>query len=242
MTSTDWQQVCAAHFLEQHLPLLGRLRNVLTLRLHVHNGEVWIQFPAGERAVLECLQVVPGVRFFSQIDKVWYRFGNSLPTSEHPPTGAGRPLTMLLQPSGLTAEAVTQLEPISPVRLGLVRSGVARQTSALRCQLSDLQGWIDSATTSEIAAVRGVYFSNEVLLLGEVLPVVPGSIRFWGQRVLLPLGFELSESYSEQSILAAVRAANYEMLLIQETEVQFVMMSLLQPLTRAGLRLAARGA
>jgi len=206
--------------------------------LVVHSGDqVWVTWPPGDAAVWQRLLAVPNVRFFEFVDGSWYELGHRLPVFDLPPTGEPRPLDRVLFPAPLATEWATQLvEP--PVPLRLVSSEEVRATSALRTTVAAFQSWVDRATTAELTVVRAARCGDRVLLRGDRLPAIPAAVRFWGGRVLVPLGFRVEPDLPETAIRAAAAVSLNEVLILSADGAEAVPQEAFAPLTRAAARLA----
>ena len=110
--------------------------------------------------------------------------------------------------------------------------------TAASCGLSDLGGWADRATTSELAAVRAARSGPRAVLLGSGLPVVPGSTRYWGHTVYLPVGYRAHPDLPVDVLREAVGAATGEMVFFDLAGVEVIHAEVFEPVTRAGVRLA----
>jgi hypothetical protein len=89
------------------------------------------------------------------------------------------------------------------------------------------------------------------LLLGSALPTVPGSTRYWGHQLLVPIGFEVRPSLPEATLLEALGDSDSEILRVvpddregdsPEFAVEAIPLGAFRRLTRAGVRLALVGA
>ena len=70
--------------------------------------------------------------------------------------------------------------------------------------------------------------------------MLAGAQRYWGKRVLVPLGFRPDPELSEAVLLEACGAGRNEIVLLDSRGTIVIAESAFEPLTRAGLRLAAR--
>jgi hypothetical protein len=202
---------------------------------------VWVHWPAGDAAVAECLLPVAGVEFFTRRGGRWYRVGRRLPVSGVPPKGEARPLEAALFPSPLPAARLPEELP-APIALRLVPGTAIHPVTAVRCPLASLAGWADRATSAALAAVRGAVCGGRALLRGERLPWLPGGERFWGGRLLAPLGWRPDPELPEGVLRAACGIAEDEVMLLDAAGVEAVPEGAFEPLTRAGVRLALRRA
>jgi hypothetical protein len=230
--------VSAAWLPAAGLAALGPVRDRADVRVLVDGDVAWVRWPAGRAEVVRCLLPVDGAEFFTRRDGQWFRFGRRLPTSEVPPSGEGRPVAAVLVPARF-APVAPVLSGV-PVGLRLVRGGGPKPTVALACRVADLAGWADTATTAELAEVRGAVSGDRAVLRGKVLPVVRLATRYWGSDVLVPVGFRPEPDLPAAAIRAAVGAADGEMVLFDPDGVGLIPLSAFAPLTRAGARLAVR--
>jgi hypothetical protein len=234
--SDAWGAVRAARVPAAGLAALAPVRCQPGVTVHRLGEVAWVVWPAEADEVVRCLRPVRGVEFFAENDGRWHRFGHRLPCADGPPRGAGEPLDRVLVPTPLTPLPPGEAGP--PVRLGIVRGGAPRPATALRCPVRDLARWADAATTAELAAVRAARCGPRALLLGERLPAVPGGERFWGERVLVPLGFRPEPELPDDVLRQACGVAEDELLILDAAGAEAVPERALQPLTRAGVRLA----
>jgi MoxR-vWA-beta-propeller ternary system domain bpX2 len=231
-----WERVRAARLPPDGLAALAPVRCQPGVTIHTR-GQTWVLWPADTTDVVRCLHPVAGVEFFEERDGRWYAFGRRLPSADGPPAGAGEPLDRVLFPTPLPVQPPPAELP-SPVSVRLVRGGPARPATALRCRVADLARWSDAATTAELAAVRAARFGELALLLGRRLPHIANGERFWGERVLVPLGFRPEPDLPADVIRVACRVADEELLVLAADGAEAILESVFEPLTRAGLRRA----
>jgi hypothetical protein len=122
--------------------------------------------------------------------------------------------------------------------LGLVRGDRPRPATALRCAPDVLARWADTATTARIERLSGAWDGSRILVRGRALPEVPSGERFWGNRLLIPLGFRPGPDLPERALLKALHAGDEELFLLEADGCEVVPLAAFQPLTRAALRLA----
>jgi hypothetical protein len=77
-----------------------------------------------------------------------------------------------------------------------------------------------------------------VLLLGNHLPPLPGAERFWGARVLIPLGYRPEPALLESALLEVLHLMADELAVWTLDGAEVLPRSALQPLTRSAVRLA----
>jgi hypothetical protein len=234
-----WKEVSAARLPAGHLPALAPVRDRAEVRVHLAGGVAWVRWPAGQKDVVRCLLPVPGVAFFTRRDGLWSRFGSRLPTEECPPADDGRPVAAVLVPARVTPVA-PEAGSWSPVVLRVVRGGEPKPAAALLCRVVELAKWADTATTAELAAVRAARCGDRAVLLGAKLPPIPSGTRFWGGDLLVPVGFRPDPELPPAALRAAAGATLEELVLLTEDGAELIPRVALEPLTRAGLRLALR--
>jgi hypothetical protein len=210
------------------------------VRVATSDGRAWLRWQAGDDPILRQVLPIAGVRLYCRRDGSWFRPGRHLPTHEVPEDLAYRPLHEVLTPAPVAGLPPPNLA-LRPVTLGLVRDGWPRQTTAVVCDLSALIRWADTVPAPRLAALRAVSFEGRVLVVGKRLPLVPAGERYWGERVLVPLGFRLDPELAETLVCSALALAEDDWLLLGSRRAEVIDGTLLRPLARAGLRLASGG-
>jgi hypothetical protein len=200
---------------------------------------IWIRWQAASDAVLRCLLPVPGLKLYAYRDGFWYRHGCHLPSFDLPREIDSMPLHQALTPAPVQPQPAGN-QPLAAQRLRLVRDDHPRAATALRCQLADLAQWADTATSAALAAVQAAHSGKDVLLLGRKLPLLPSAERFWGERLLVPLGFRPEPLFGERILREALQVADNEIMILSEGGAEVLPREVLQPLTRSTLRLVLR--
>ena len=240
VVADPWAAVTAARLPASRLDALGPVRNRSDVLIVPAGDAVWVRWTGSHADVVRCLLPVPDVELFTTRDGQWFRFGRRVPVADRPPGGEGRSIAGLLVP-GPIVPVPASTAPVEPVALTLARSADPKPVTALTCELAALRGWADAATTAEIRAVRGAVSGSRAILRGSKLPSIPGATRYWGESVLVPIGFRADPDLPAELIRAAVRAGDDELVLLGETGAELVSVAVFEPLTRAGLRLALSG-
>ncbi len=242
MTAADpWQDVTAASIPLAAAAALGPVRHRAEVRVQPDGDRLWVRWPVGRADVVRCLLPVSGVVFLVPRGGVWFPFGSRVPTADGPPDGDGRPVAAVVAPARFVPVVPAEMTA-APVVLRVVRGGEPKPASALVCALADLAGWVDTATSAELAAVRAARAGGRIVLRGAKLPVVSVATRFWGDDVLVPVGFRPEPDLAPDVIRAAVGADADDLVLLDETGVDLIPKAAFAPVTRAGLRLALRPA
>jgi hypothetical protein len=229
--------VCCARLRAADLAHLGALRAHADLRALFRDGELWLFWPAGDADLARALLAIGGCALYASAGGVWRRPGASLPAFDVPDAAGARPLSSVLFPAPVTAVAPGG-ESWRRATLQLVRDGPPRPATALRAARADILRWADTATTHQLEALRACWCGEDVLLLGAPLPALPGE-RFWGSRVLLPLGRRPEPELAEPVLAGALRLREGEVALWTAAGVEVLSADAAGPVTRAGLRLTA---
>jgi len=83
----------------------------------------------------------------------------------------------------------------------------------------------------------------DVLVLGAPgsLPEVGSGRRFWGDDLLIPLGWRADPELPEPALRGAVGAGPDDLVVLDVAGAELIARAAFQPLSRAGIRLADRG-
>ncbi len=222
------------------LPLLAGLRRHTGIRVALYGPDAWLQWPGGDEQVVAQLLAIAGVRFYREREDAWYAHGSRLPAHHLPAQEPSRPLDQVLLPPAKERQPVI-VPRIEPVRVRLISDNLPRPTTALICSPVVLSEWADHAPCSHIERLRGARCNSRVLILGESLPLLPENRRFWGERLLIPLGQRYEPAVSENDLLEAWGASADEIVLFDGLQAEIIPTKSLMPLSRASIRLAARG-
>jgi hypothetical protein len=231
-------RTCAAVFPAGQLVALADLRGATGIQVILAGDRAWVRWEPEDERVLRRVLAVPGVELYDRRDGAWYPHGRSLPEFGVPLDSTemltlDRAITPLpIQP---TMPSHAGLEPLS---LRLVRDPQARPASALRCRLVDLVDWVDTATTAQLLALLAARDGERMMLLGQGLASIGVGEKFWGDRVLTPLGFRPEPALPESALLGALGVIEGELLVIEADGCEVVPRDAFRPLSRAGFRLA----
>lgn len=239
VAETDpWLDVAAARLPLAHLDALAGVRDRADVRILVEDDRVWVKWAASRGDVLRGLVAVPGVQFLTTRDGEWFPFNRRIPVAEGPPLGEWDAVSRHLHPQSLAWKRPDD-DPLPGVALRIVRGEGPRPTTALACDLTTLAGWADAATTLELSRVSASRSGGRVLLRGERLPAIASAVRYWGDNVLIPLGFVAEPDLPASVIREAVGAAEIEIVVIDESGIEIVPADAFAPLTRAAVRAGA---
>lgn len=237
-------EIGCARIPRESLDAVAALRCTSGIEVIEDGAHCWLRWEPGNDDVLRQVLPLPGVSLFVRRGLHWHPHDSRLPGAG-PPDRDARPLDGLLAPDRIQPIAADTKKP-EPVRLQLVRDDVPRTVTALECALAELSQWAETATSPQIARLRGALSGQRVLLRGERLPLLgraAGSIpavRFWGRRLLVPVGFRPEPALPESAWPAVLRLESDELALLRADSVTIVSASVLVPLSRAAIRLACR--
>jgi hypothetical protein len=240
------EQVCCARLAVSALGVLAELRRTPGIRVTPagDDGFVWVHWEGGNTAVLRRLLPVPGVDLYTRRDGLWYRPSAHLPSFAVPEEveAASIPLVRAVTPRPVQPLAPSS-DPPQPARLGLAREATPREATALRCALTDLACWAEHAVTAQLTALEGAWTEEAeegegvLLVLGQRLPPIAGD-RFWGDRLLVPLGWRPEPDLCETALRRALEVAEAELVVLEADGFEVIPRSVFEPLTRARVRLA----
>jgi MoxR-vWA-beta-propeller ternary system domain bpX2 len=200
---------------------------------------VWITWDGPRPDVITAVMAV-GAELFEPRDGRWFRPNERLPVFDVPPPGDPVPLDRVVIPAAFTAIAPGdhELECVLP---RLVRCDVPHPTTSIRCFVEMLKTWAETTTTAEILAVKSARNGDVAWLFGSTFPVLVGGQRFWGDRVLIPLGLRAEPDWPEPALREAANVGPYELLVLMGNETEAIPADAFRPLTRAAIRRLASG-
>jgi MoxR-vWA-beta-propeller ternary system domain bpX2 len=235
----ELSQVGCASLPGEALSELGDLRRVPGLRVTLHGDRAWLEWPAGDDVVLRRVMPIVGSVLYVRRGPHWHRLGESLPTFGLPIDGMEPiPLDRAVVPQPIHPEPPAGSPPV-PVSLRLERDDRPRPARALRCRLEPLAAWAELAPSSGFRGLIAAWQEDDVLVVGTGLPVVEGAERFWGNRVLIPLGYRPEPTLAEPALSRAMGIPEQSLALLTLEGVETIPLTALGPLSRAGVRLAS---
>jgi hypothetical protein len=235
--TTPLSEICCASIPATELAALAELRGTSDVRVALDGDRAWLRWPAEEEPITLRILSIRGAELYAERDGQWFRLGSRLPSVGWPAHLEARPLHDVLMPAPVEPEPVPAT-PLHRCRLHLVRDPRPRATTALRCAISSLASWADRATTAQLVAVGGIRLGNQVVLRGRNLPMLPGARRYWGERVLAPLGYRSEPVLPENALLAALGADDDCLAILELDGVELLPLHASGPLTRVSVRLA----
>jgi hypothetical protein len=233
-------QACAASMPVERLAALAPLRHLAGVQVKVTADLAWLFWEAGNDQVLRQVLPLTGAILYARRNGVWSRVGRHVPAFDVLEADDLVALSRVLIPELTRAEPTPEPE-VTPRRVTVTRDARPRPASALRCELRHLARWVDVAPTAEIAAVRGARLGDRVMLLGDRLPTVRRAERFWGTRLLTPLGYRPEPALPADALREALGVRDWELLVLSPSGGEAIPLDAFRPLTRAGLRLALEG-
>ncbi len=236
------------------LPRLARLRCVTGVEVAFQDDQVWVRWDAENEQAIRELFPIPGGVLFVRRGPAWHAWGQTLPAFDFPQSLEYRPLFQVLFPAPIASPVA--YSPGSPsvaaVRLTLVADEVYRPTRGICCSLVDLANWADEVPGCVLEKIQAAIHEpikprGEVLrtprvarafLLGKSLPWFADSERFWGQRVLVPIGSRPSPVMTEAELRLAMGAGDDDLLILRRDGCEVIAEEKFSPLGHAALRIA----
>lgn len=235
MTGTSSLADCrAARLPKDALAALAPLRRAHGIRIVERADEAWAVWDGEMPSIVAALLPTPGVTLFTRHADEWRPLGTALPAFDTP-TGDGSGLDRALLPVPVC--------PVPPPQFAGRRIAVAlsacsrpRPTSALRVSTREILTWADTATTRQIAALEGIVHGGTAWLRGAALPALAGAERFWGERLLVPLGLRPDPDWPEGALRAAAVVDDDEILVLTPAGPEALPAAAFKALTRAAIR------
>ncbi len=221
----------------------GRMGRLASLRcqpgveIALHDRDLWLRWPAGHDEVAGLLFALGGARLFSQREGRWYAWGRAIPAFDVPGNLRYRPLEQVILPERVEPLAADSFAA-KPMTLRLVPDDLARPTLAMRCSLSAFWTWAETMPACVLLRYRAALGGARLFVLGKKLPWIEGSERFWGRRVLIPLGYRPDPNLSETSLRLLSGTADSNLLVLHDAGCETIPQDHFTPLTHAALRLA----
>jgi hypothetical protein len=220
------------------LAFLAGLRTHAGLRVCLRPDGAWVWWDGPDRDMLHRVLALHGADVFERRGGHWFAPGRSLPHFGVPDPAEARPLLGVLTPDRVEPAAYAGPPP-APVALSLVRDDRTRPATALACPLAELTGWVESATSRQLAELKAAHCpEGTVLVRGRRLPPLAAGERFWGTAMLVPLGLRPEPDASEEVLRAALGLGAGDVGLWSGEGVEVIDGRAFGPLTRAGVRLA----
>jgi MoxR-vWA-beta-propeller ternary system domain bpX2 len=229
------------------LSALAELRAHPGVQIALSGGRAWVRWAEGDRRVLGVMLPVLGAELFVHRDGHWYRPGRRLPTGDVPTDLAYQPLSHTLAPAPVQGIASHALE-VCATKLELVRDHLGRPATGLECSIEELARWADGVPTHRLAglqaaccagaASRSGQDKGRMFLRGSRLPPLASSERFWGQAVLVPLGYRTQPPLPESALRQLLGIGGDEVAVLRWQTVEAIPRAAFQGLTRSALRRA----
>jgi hypothetical protein len=224
------------------LETLADLRRDPGLAVVLDDQCAWLVWRTADDDLVLRLMAIAGVALYDRRDGLWYSHGSLLPEFGLPldaDEAKGLHAVVVPQPMGPSPPG----QPIaSPMTLRLVRDARPRPVTALRCTADALARWAETATSARLERLSATWDKSHVLVRGREVPEVLSADRFWGIRILVPLGFRPEPELPEQALLNVLGAEDEDLFLLEPDGCEVVPLGVFQTLSRASLRLALEGA
>jgi MoxR-vWA-beta-propeller ternary system domain bpX2 len=216
--------------------LLGQLRTLPGLLAADQGDQIWLRgipVKQANEAVFLCLPAT--ARYFLGNDNMIFLPGGLTPVA-YLPKLSWQPIANHIVPEMPVAAYGGVLEDAFQVKL--VVSEAPQPIAALRCDLAQLQAWVDGAAEIRIAALRfAVADDGRALVLGDPLPTIPGEPIWECGGLLLPAGRKLEFAVLATAIRQRLDPAGDHVILFQANGgYECIPMTHLIQATRSGIR------
>jgi hypothetical protein len=252
---TTWRDVRCVCVPINRLQELADLRGRVEVRVTLAGERAWLRWAADSDIMAEVLarrlMPIEGVELFTERGGHWYRLGEQMPAFGVPveDESSSSALEQIIIPGKLTAErpAKSATKPLL-VRVLRDKQQTTRPATAMRCLLHVLVEWAQQATSSQLSPLHGAWRvaspgeqgPAEAIVLGppQSLPLLHGSIRYWGTDLLIPLGYRTEPDLPEAALRRLIGAGPADLVVLDEDGFELIGREAFRPLTRASVRLA----
>ena len=235
MNATANLEACrAARIPRGGLVALAALRRSADVHVTEFGDEAWIDWPGEMPSLVNALLAIEGARLYRKAKLGWIAIDRSLPDFAVPEMQESLALDRAIVPASFDAVAVPIFQG-KRIPITLKANASPRPTSALRCHPNALQEWCDRATAAEIEAVSAACCGSSVWLRGG-LPALPNVERFWGERVLVPVGYRPEPDWPEAALRQAAIVDDDEILVLTPDGPEAIAVGAFRALSRASVR------
>ncbi len=240
MSSLSFAELELARIPIATLGQLAALRCEPSLEAATARDECWLRWEAGRDWIAQVVLAIRGCRLYGKGSAGWQLWGSRLPTDEVPDSLEFRPMSAVLFPQ--------KVQPISfngvaweRTSIRLVPSDAVQPTTAMQTNLRDLETWAANVPPVRLEKLQAARSGDQVLVLGKHLPWLEGQ-RYWGRRVLAPLGMRCDPALSEADLRAAFAVSDNELLILQAEGWEAIPEEAFSSIRLAGLRHVLREA
>lgn len=231
------EELTCARLAIRDLTRLADLRCEPGLDVALAGEHLWVRWPPGSDRIPWALLPFFPCEFFTRHDGHWFSRGCALPTFDVPLDHQYRPLFQVLFPAPIQALEVPS-ENFVAVALRLERDTAYRPARALVCGLEALLKWAEVMPGVMLARYQAVISHKSVLAVGRNVPWVSPGERYWGERVLTPMGYRPCPCLPEEGLREAAGAGDDDLLVLHHDRRELIPQGLFSPLTHAALRRA----
>lgn len=227
----------------EDLAALAGFRHTPGIEVVRETDRTWVSWQDEDWALIGAVMALPGSRLYIEHEGRRWPLRGRIPTDA--PSGLGGcSLAVAIVPKPVQAEPASALN-IEVVELRLVPSRTARPATAIVCPLAALAAWAQATPSAEFRDRVAARLGDQVVLrsLRRDLkpPPIASGTRYWGDRLLIPLGFALSPEIDAALALEALMCPPDALVLADERGFEIVPLSAFGPIDRARIRLAGGG-
>lgn len=218
------------------MPRLAPLRGRHGVEVALDQRSLWVRWAAGDDASPALLFAFPEIRLFLRKGDHWYDWRRAVPAFDVPESLRYRPLDQVVFPSQVVPIPADD-GAIEPMPLTLVPDDTPRPAAAMICSLAAMRTWAEETPACVLVRYRAAMDGGRLFVLGKKLPWLDGGRRYWGTRVLVPLGLRPDPVLSEESLRRTVGVGASDLLVLNPDGCDVIAQDHFAPLSHAALRI-----
>jgi hypothetical protein len=235
LTMSDLELACIP---ASALGSLAMLRCEPSIEAAIVDSACWVRWELGKDEITGIIHSVRGAQLYGRGSAGWQRWGSVLPTREVPEHVTFRPLSAVIFPERIPRPSPAMVPRQATIRL--VASGEPRATTAMETPLATLEAWAATVPPARLETLQIARSGSTALVLGKNLPWLEPNQRYWGRKILMPLGRTCQPALAESDLRAAFGVADDQLLILRDDGWEAVAEEHFGPMHLASLRHAIR--
>ncbi len=222
------------------VPGLAELRNRPGVELAIlSDQEAWLRWRVGDTNTARLVFAFQASELFEFRNGHWHRLGCPLPSFGIPGDLPFRPLFHAILPGSILPLPVPS-ERAAPCEVRLVEDSRPREATAVLAPITACLRWADSVPNLLLEKYQAVRRSEHILVLGQPVPWLDGGQRFWGDKMLFPLGFSPKPFLPDAQFQAALMLERDDFAVFFPDRIEAISATVWASLSRAKLRWMVR--